>query len=271
MKAYGASFGYYRDWPGYQSVYERVSSIMGTFLRLRPQAGEIGFEVSDDPADYPNLDVMRSMNQKMGRALAVQDVRYAGHPKRTDNLIYDDEFLTVISPLTYAASVRYGNAGWPLADPKEFNKQLDITYKERFISGWQHTTAQRVPVFLNFKVPMPSSVSVTAAKGAARHTLKDLALYLERDKLDNLGDPDTWSVNTEDNRRLSVDAVKTAIRNEPNKEQPDPSAIYVTAPAIKTPEQAEEIIQHLDQALVAVEEWAAQFDPQQIVTNAFGD
>lgn len=268
IEMFDGTFGYERDWPGYRGIYDKVEKALTVFLNLLPQAEEVGAAAPDDPNEYRGLGELQRASRKMGRAVASKDVRYSGHPSRQDNLIYDDDYLTVMAPLTYATSVRYGHANWDISDPEKFQQLIGSNEARNY--EWRDYTKTVVPVFINFKVPMPSRVTRTL-KSVSQPSLTNLVLELHRDHLRDLGHPNDWMVMDEGKQKMSIGDLKGAILLEPTKPEDPPEEVFATPPKIKSRREANDIIQHLDAALKAVAEWAAQFDASQVVSNAFGD
>ena len=103
-------------------------------------------------------------------------------------------------------------------------------------------------------------------------SLTNLALELGREPgLGGIAEVDGWKVWDEHNRyELTIGEVKALIRSEPNKPPPPLDDEYpedAGAITVKTPEEADEIISHLDAALAALNDWSNTFDWTQLVPD----
>ena len=278
------TFGYFRMWPGMDRVYENVVNAVERFQKLYPLVLKMNKETAREnvppvpsvPEDIKTWDEMNKISDKVERYFASkkarEDIRLSGHPKRTDDLIYDDDYVTVVAPLTWAAAVRYGYQGWAWANRETFDEVLSADGND-FRNEWKKSTERgKAYVYITFNVPVPGWV--TRKQGEFEHyELTSLALELDTANLRNLDNPDSLEVYDEENRHvLTIEDVKSMIRAEPTRQDPqddDLPEFATRGPNVyKTPEEAKAVITHLDAALQAIVEWAKAFNPKTIKQNA---
>lgn len=275
------TFGFYRHWPGPGRLYEKIALGVKRFLKLlkktikmnqfmaRSGQATVG-TTPDDYASYQELEATISRVERFyASKQAREDVRIAPGPKG-EKTIYDDDYIVVRAPLTYAASVRYGRKDWPWSDPDTYERGLAGN------AGWNEPwkeTSRNVLVYLQFQSPMPSWIAFrpNSTPHYQRYTLHNLAMIIPHDQLKTFN-PDTVTLHDEENnknitftqikQRLRDEAANSANYNPEDEEFPIKRGVAYTSP-----EEAEEIIRHLDAALEAIRQWAAAFDPSSVVTD----
>lgn len=271
-------FGYNRNWPGKQRRYEYTVASLTNFLAAYPKLVRMNKEMlragketlptePTEIATFMDMDeVVKKVNYYFRTKEMRTDFQTSAHPARDDGLIFSDDYITAMSPLTWATAVKYGYSSWAWANPDTFDRVLSKPshdYENVWMSQLQRG---HVYVYLTFNVPVPGWISAKH-QVATHYGFTNLALELEQANMADLGNMDDLAVWDEENRHtLTVGQVKDAIRaevtrdtdpaNDPNPDQP----IKQGGRVVQSPEEAEEIIQHLDAALRAVAEWAAQFD-----------
>lgn len=277
-------FGFYRQWPGKDRIYERVALAVQKFLKLTKKIvsmnkfmtaeGHEDRTVSMNPQDYDSLMDLETATRKVEQFYASKkarsDIRMAGGPNG-EKTVYADDFLTVRVPLTYAASVRYGWPGWDWSNRDNFESGLSGN-SQSWNDPWRRNTSDSLLVFIEFNVPMPAWVTFKSDK-LARHTLHNLTLVIPFSELKNFN-PDSAKLHDEENNVTSLAKIKQNIREEGARQNYDPDeeeyplkrgpSVFANA------EQAEEVVRHLDAALDAVKAWAARFDPKQVVSDYMG-
>lgn len=270
-------FGYHRNWPGAHRLYERVSTAVNKFLKLRKKAiamnkfyekeGQDEKQINLDQKAYETIESVEAANKKIERFYASrearQDVRY--------DTVYDDDYLRIIVPITYAAAVEFGNNNWQWANKKNFEDRLEGSSANSWNDPWTRMTGQdkKVPVYIMFKVPMPSWVAYKDSR-FNRYSFNSLALMLDHDKLKNLN-PETVPLYDEENKqhvnlanmRQAVADEATRVYNPEEEEFP----VHRGAPVYKDLAEADAVLQHLDAGLDALKDWAKKFDTKRVVSD----
>jgi hypothetical protein len=268
-------FGYYRNWPGKGRIYEKVATTVNTFQKLETKAKQMNKAISKQgdkdglisfsPKDYPTVEaleqVIQQINQFHASKHARSDIRVA--------TVYDDDYLTVLVPLTYAAAVRYGWDSWTWANRKGFEDALRSGASRG--NPWQNTTGARESVFvyIHFKVPMPPWVAYSDNE-FRRHELDSLSLVIPANELANFNEDTVKLFDTDNRANITLGKIKQQIRDEPKRQyNPDEEETPVhTGPSVyKDEQEAEQVVQHLDAALSALKHWGSTFDPRQIVSD----
>jgi hypothetical protein len=228
-------------------------------------AREGGEALPESPDLIPTWERMNEVAKKVERY-------FASKKARTDiraETIYDDDTITAVAPLTYAAAVKYGFDIWPWASRKGFEAVLSgETSDWRFKDEWKGRTGKgNVIVYLTFKVPVPAWV----ARREGNWELKDLTdLALELDK-NTAGQPvNDWTVYDQENRNsLNVEQVKQMILAEPTRVDPtdEESPIKRGANVYKDEAEAQQVVASLDHALRAVKKWVGKFDTKKVKSD----
>jgi len=201
---------------------------------------------------------------------ARHDIRLSGHPQRKDHLICDDDYIAVRSPLTWAAAVHHGWDQWAWANRQHFEDFLSTEDAPDYLNEWKKRMEKgKVYVYIAFNVPVPVWV-LRNQNGFNHYGLTNLALEFDAWSLPYLekSTPNNWLVWDEENRYTkSIDDVKQMIRSEPTRQDPpQDEEIPITrgANVIKTLEEAENVVAHLDMAIQAITQWGKSFDPRTI-------
>jgi hypothetical protein len=267
-------FGFYRNWPGGDKrIYERTVAVIEKFQHQYKQLLQMNKEVlregregqPTEPADIKTLEQMEQINRRVERYFASKKAREDIRVQ----VIYDDDFISALAPLTYAAAVKYGFDEWAWANRARFDEVLQS--EQSFSDAWKSNTGRgNIYVYLNFKVPVPSWIA-RRGQGFARKRLTNLALELSANSLKSV-DPDSIVVWDEENRNtLRLRDVKEMILAEPTR-QPDPQdeeiPIKRGANVYKSSKEGEEVVWHLDKAVESVVEWASSFDAKKIKSDA---
>jgi hypothetical protein len=282
-------FGYWRHWPGKDRIYEKVALAVGNFLKLSRKIAQMNNfmrkhgnsegTVSTRPKDYESVADLESATRRVERFYASRaarnDIRVAPGVNG-EKTVYSDDYVTVIVPLTYAAAVRYGWPSWAWSDPQKFENGLEGNVHS-FNDPWRRATGQEqnLFVFIQFNVPMPAWVTMSDTK-FSRHTLHNLAMVVPHADLKNFN-PDTIPLyDEENNKNTSLGIIKQRIRDEAkrpeqyNPQEEEEYPIYRGPRAYNNPDEAEEVVRHLDAAMDAVKHWASTFDPKSVVSDYMG-
>jgi hypothetical protein len=266
-------FGFYRHWPGKGRVYERVAVAVNTFLKLQAKAKQLNKIMSDNgmtdkmvslkPKDYPTIESLEQANRNIHQF-------HASAKARTDiqvQTVYDDDYLTVLVPLTYAAAVKYGFDEWAFSNQRSFEDDLK-NGKSRTWNG------EDVFVYVDFKVPMPPWMGQVKNGTASRHELDRLALVIPFDEIANLNVDTVKMYDTESRSILTLAALKQQILSEPKRvydPEQEEFPEHLGAPVFKDEQEAQQVVQHLDAGLSALKNWGRSFDMSKIVSNFMGD
>ena len=269
-------FGYHRSWPGKDKVYSRVANTVTKFLSYREKAEQMNLErmaqaaepIGLGPNSYPTLDELEKAVRKIERYYASKEARDDIDIER----IFDSDMVRVISPLTYAASVRYGFDTWPFSNRVTFDEVLDTEHS--FRDAWKSTTQRSVLVFFYWKVPMPSWIS-RKDNEFHRHELTNLALEIPRTAMTfDSGSPNLVFHDEENAANMTYAQVMKMIQEEPTR-QPDPQDEEM--PVKRGPnayhglQDAAERTAAFAKAFAAVMNWAEKFDAKRVKVDVFGE
>ena len=250
---------------------------MNAYLKLYPKllqmnkerAREGGDQLPTTPDQIPTWSRMLEIAKKVERYFASKQAR--GDIR--EQTIYDDDVITALAPLTYAAAVKYGYDAWPWASRSGFETVLsgdnDPSQSWRNRDEWKdRTTKGAVFVYLTFKVPVPAWV----ARREGNWELKDLTdLALSLTSAEASANPNDWKVFDQENRNtMSIAQVKQMILAEPKRVDPtdEESPIRRGANVYKDEAEAQNVVASLDRALVAIKKWIKTFDRDEIKSDA---
>lgn len=270
-------FGYYRNWPGQGRIYANGTEAVTRFLRLVRKTKLVNkfFEqqnqndkvISFLPESYASID---SLNQASARVERFFASRRARQDVRVE-MIYDDDYITALCPLTYAAAVKYGWDAWQWANRGTFEERLEGKGNE-WNDPWTREMKTSVFVYLMFKVPMPSWVAYDDNE-FRRHTLQNLAVVIPREDLKAIN-PDTVKLYDEENKStLTFEQIEQNIRDEAVREynpEEEEFPIHRGPRVYQNNEEAEEVVAHLNACLEAIATWAARFNPNKVVVKYLG-
>lgn len=274
-------FGFYRNWPGFNGVYEKATKAVSTFLELRPKIKDMNQFMTESsmpekviktaPSDYVTVDALETAIKKVERFYLS---RAAREDMRVD-VIYEDDVILMLAPLSYAASVRYGWDGWAWSNREHFEANLE-TSANNWNDAWKKAvgTEKKIFVFVQFKVPVPSWVSYTKPS-FARYTFHNLALAIALDKFKGKAGDDTTvqgvvSVVNEENTTISLVQVQQEFMKECSRDDnPDTEEFPIRrGPRVfKTQDEAEKVLEHFSKALDAMHAWGRTFDQKSIVAD----
>ena len=272
------AYGFYRNWPGnpHDRIYEKVLEAVTHFLKLYDKVLEMNDELERDgkdplgttPDTIPTVEDMNKITSKVERYFASKvardDIRVA--PWKSEKWIYNDDYVTAVAPLTYAAAVKYGWDAWSFANREKFDAALEkeSTYGS---DRWKAAISRGLMyVYLRFNTPVPRWIARSGGKSEVLQ-LTQLALQINTTEMQAL-DTDSLIVYDEEGRdTMRVADVKNMIRAEPTREDDPQDAdmpikrgpnVYTSA------DEAEKVIAHLDMALAEIVEWARTFDVKSI-------
>lgn len=269
-------FGFHRNWPGLNNAYEKCVKAVSEFVALMPKTCEMNDFMAKQgmrekmikltSEDYATTEALQAAVSKVERFFAALAARKDIQVEK----IYEDDYLSVICPLTYASAVRYGWDGWPFANRDNFEANL-----ERDSSAWQDAWKtitgkdEKVIVYIQFHVAVPSWVSYEKNK-FHRHTLQNIAVTFPKKAMRRLS-VDEHAVLDEENRpNRNMASIRADILNEPTRDDNPENEEYpvLRGPRVLTTEkEAQRVIDHLNKAHARIEEWAAGFDFKRIVSD----
>lgn len=271
-------FGFHRNWPGPNNWYAHACDSVSEFLSLAPKTKEMNAFMLKNGAqakvikmkataysDFASLDnAIKRVKRFYASKAAREDIRL--------EKIYEDDFLEITCPLTYAAAVKYGWDGWNFASVETFETQLEGD-GNNFQDYWRNMTGKdgNVIVYIQFHVPVPSWVSFVKGK-FERYTMQNLALLLDKKQL-KMPAAQFYGVPTldeESRQKYTLSQFRELIEMEPSRVFKPESEEYpvVTGPSIyETQAEADEIVRHLGLGLRALQKWAETFDPKTIVSD----
>jgi hypothetical protein len=267
-------FGFFRHWPGQQRLYERVEKAVQGYLKLYPKLLQMNKEIRresrdelpTEPSQISTIEQMEQITKKVDRYFASKAAR---DDIRAD-VIYDDDYVTALAPLTYAAAVKYGHDEWAWANRAKFDEVLGGE-GHSYSDNWKSNTQQgKAYVYITFKVPVPSWISRKSSQ-FERRRLTNLALEVDVNRLKSLN-PDDLVVWDEENRNtMRLRDVKEQILAEPTR-PPDPQDDEIPikrGPNVyKNKDEADQVVWHLDKAMQAIVKWAKSFDPKKVKSDA---
>jgi hypothetical protein len=266
-------FGFYRAWPGKDSVYERIVKAVKQFQALKPKIDQLNAEaaqadeeaVSHQPSSYANLEKLEETNRRVERYFASKQAREDVRVEK----IYEDDYLRLLCPLTYAASVRYGFDNWPFASRETFENVLSSD--NSFRDAWKSNTSRSVLVYIYWKVPMPSWVSRKNSE-FQRYELVNLAIELPHANMSHLESTDLVFHDEENSSNISYGHLCSMIKSEPVR-VPDPQdeemPIKRGPNAYATHEEANKRSVALSTAMHALYLWGRTFDVKKVHTDVY--
>jgi hypothetical protein len=146
-------FGFFRHWPGPNSLYERVCSLIKLWHRALPSLkGKVEVDLyfgwkkglSQRGAAYSNYKDCLKVLGDVRRQLVLEDVRF--------DLIYEDDNLVVRCPLTIGASIKFGICKWCTANIGDVNQGL--ADDNPMMPNWVTYNKQGPLVYFHWKTPM---------------------------------------------------------------------------------------------------------------------
>jgi hypothetical protein len=215
--AFEEGYGYYRSWPGKDSIYIKVVNAVKLWhmglpkLKAQNERFSRAQLLKDKPKDKWTVDDYR-FNEKFAESpvsgLIELDIYAGWQPKSYSQpeakyksledllnavadlrkqrvlndvrheVVYSDHICEAICPLTIGASLKFGNIKWCTANRTDFDRSFDG--RTEVSHNWKNYTSKGPLIYVRFKIPMPDWLSM-------------LALQLTRGHLNKLGPP--WSSN----------------------------------------------------------------------------
>lgn len=224
------AYGFFRHWPGPKStgsnegLYARLVRVVPEYLKTLPYIQRYNQREKDKagvtPGQVSDVGQMEEITKKVQRYFAVQkaakDVRIGGSKP-----VYDDDYLSIVVPLSYAASVRYGYQGWAWANKEQFQNFLERPSPDR----WNEATQDNVYAYVKFHVPVPSTLfKESGAQGLymSRRYLTHLAIAMPKVEMGRLTERALMVYSEEAGIKTSVENIRRSLRAEAErKDEPD--------------------------------------------------
>jgi hypothetical protein len=229
--AKGSPFGYSYDFPGHVAAvgrYDMVEKTTTAFFSVYRKAVEMNEVISDKyrhldpgedavepvpltPDDIRDVGVMQDVVRRVKHfwqaRSARSDVRVGRWKEKTT--VYDDDNVTLIVPLTYAAAVRYGVDAWPWANKDTFMSDV----KQARSTAWQRATDGGMVGYMTIHTPLGSFMHGRGT-GLRRARYNFVALVVKYD---------TLRVHLESGQEISYEEFIEALKSfaeQPPAEQP---------------------------------------------------
>lgn len=268
-------FGYHRHWPGKDNIYARVTKAVSAMLQLQSKLEQMNEERMACGADpLKALPGDLSAVDDMEKVISTVKHYYASKEARDDievEKIFEDDYVRLLCPLTYAASVRYGFDNWPFSNRDTFDEVLGTEHS--FRDAWKSTASRSVLVFWYWKVPMPSWIS-RKNNEFHRYELVNLAMEIPRTAMTfDAGSSNIVFHDEENAANTTHDQVLKMIQVEPTR-PPDPQDEEM--PVKRGPnayhglQDAAARSAAFARAFVAVMDWAEKFDAKRVKADVFG-
>jgi hypothetical protein len=155
-------FGFFRHWPGPNSLYERVCSSIKLWHRALPSLkgkAEVNLYfgwkkgISQRGAAYANYKDCLKVLGDVRRQLILDDVRF--------DLIYEDANLVARCPLTLGASIKFGICKWCTANISDVNLGLSNDSPQQ-LPNWVTYNKQGPLVYFHWKTPVAHGLDYLA-------------------------------------------------------------------------------------------------------------
>lgn len=172
MRFDGDVFGYYRNWPGRDQIYQKTYTAVKAFqknveekhgtqskISLINQAREKRATATSGKyaplktsiTDFATLDELEAWNDEFyyhfKRQEVAKDVRFVGRSPETSEIrtgpeekMYDDDNVLVTVPATIAAMMKVGYDNWCVANKTEFEKAFHYDKNQRSSPNWTNYT-----------------------------------------------------------------------------------------------------------------------------------
>lgn len=292
-------YGFYRHWPGPGNLYAKIVDAVQLWHRMqgklaaqnkkleslpkglnRPEAVLLDLYAGWKPSAYSQLEAKYSNLQDLSRVLAsvrkfqvLRDIQF--------DLVYEDELVRVLCPLTVGASVAYGLNKWCVSNMSEFDRAFSGGSEAHI--NWQTYCAKGPLLFFNWKCPMPVFMHKLAVHlDAPCHRAAYLAVAVPWFDCENKQGGTSFA---ELAQRINTEAVSAGQAPIRIKRLPaaDGDAIPALAIAESTqyekwggrspglawasPEEGKRVLASLKQANTAIRKWALGFDTNRIKLN----
>lgn len=300
-------FGFFRHWPGRNGHYEKVIAAVTMwhnsreklkaqnekverYLAIKAKAEadrseeEAKFfkkmEESATPKELVELDIYRGWtptlySQHNAAYKDLDDVyRAIADLKRQEvkadlrhDVVYEDDTLVAIAPLTIGASMKYGNLKWCVSNRTEFERSFEQADGSSR-SHWRQYSSQGPLVYVRFKKPMPEYLSEIALHVMRGSMKKISAKSGEGIKIYDLQNDNNGAGALKDIR----ERIKNEHANSPDNLRADDAGNCrwggrTPGRAWNSPSEAEERLASMDKLMKAVAKWAAEFDLKRLICD----
>lgn len=193
----------------------------------------------------------------------VEQAGGAAAPALSRQTLYDDDYLTMIAPLTYAAAVRFGNDAWPWCATEGFDRAARDPNAQ---NPWRTMVDSGSSVaYVTIHVPWASTVQY--GQSAKRHRYNDLAVVIDRmggaKVYDEMGKMYIFSAFKS---MMQGGAVQPEVEPEVLRWHPirPPTRLQNTTPNT----QVTEVLSRLEQAIETFKQWLVD-NREQLVGDTF--
>lgn len=274
-------FGFHRNWPGPGGVYERAVNTVAKAQRMRRKflamnkfyqiEGKKDRLVGTVPEDFATVDLLEAAIKKVDKFFVT---RLARKDNRVD-FIMDNEDVTVLAPLTYAAAVRYGWDAWPWAVQNTFEDRLEEKGND-WNDPWLKVTKneKQVIVYITFKCAMPSWITFENSK-FSRSSFQNLALLMPTDSFRTMPIMEAKVHDEEGRSVLTLGEVRQQLGAEfarKGEEVPEEAEYPLRrGPCIFSDEaEFKRALKAFDDSVRSVERWRSKFKTGSIVIDYLG-
>ena len=312
-------YGFYREWPGNDRCYEKIVNVVKLWHDAQPKLLLKNQSVvraarlrstpytfwtdedkafltrfSDDPVKEPiELDIYAKWKPKEysqkeavyctldAVLMQLSDIRRAQILKDDRHeVIYEDDVVRAIAPLTVGASLKYGSSKWCVSNRSEFDRSVE---NNAYVGGcnWKNYVSRGPLVYFLFKVPMPLWCSKLAVHILTSDLAKlETALFISIAWFDVENAPNTSYHWNDIARRIAVEHMQllpflttwTAASVSLTEDE------KVLALAGRAPGRAwddlrrgAEVTRAVQSAIAAVSAWGRTFDVQKLVIDYLAD
>lgn len=193
----------------------------------------------------------------------VEQAGGTGAPALSRQTLYDDDYLTMIAPLTYAAAVRFGNDAWSWCSTADFERAVRNPSAP---NPWRALVdSGSSAAYVTIHVPWASTVQY--GQDSKRHRYNDLAVVVDRmggarvyDEMGKMYPFGTFKSMMQDG------AVQPEIEPDTLRWHPirPPTRLQNTTPNT----QVTEVLGRLEQAIETFRQWLVD-NREQIVGDTF--
>lgn len=292
-------YGFFRSWPGKNKLYERVINAVqfwhnaqqklalqnqemkraerlrngpislwtnedhkfmsdwaggGTWIDLDIYSGWKPREYSQAKARYKSIDALLAPLKDIRKSQILKDERF--------DLVYEDQVMRVICPLTVGASLKYGCIKWCVSNRTDY----DLSFEQQGQQHWK-TYAEKGPLlFMLFKIAMPPYCH-------------KLAVLLPTVSLANCSTYEVTDARWYDCKNEQTGTTRAILLGRIKNEhfthfQPidanDRALAYGDRPpanAWNHPAEGERVLASIAKATEAIAAWARKFDHRRIVVD----
>jgi hypothetical protein len=231
----------------------------GEFVELDIYSGWKPREYSQAKARYKSIEALLAPLKDIRKNQIIKDERF--------DLVYEDEIVRVICPLTVGASMKYGCIKWCVANRTDFDKSFEPNGGSN--QHWKTYTEKGPLVYMLFKVAMPAYCH-------------KLAVHLQKDALKSCVVTEVTGANWYDCKNEQAGFSRAALfgrieaeHNAPEiwrkiKDDDDKSLAFGERQAVRAwsdPATGHRVLYAINKAAEGIAVWARKFDHRRVVTD----